>query len=151
MSEINVEKIMEEIRSEIKTKGYISDILSFGDVTIEDPGNVSEKFDRESFNAELFNLNSNWNVNPNREVEWRPGFKGKCVMLFKKFIRKCIRFYLTPIVFEQDLFNATTVRLLNMLNLYVEENMRLSNEIDMLRSEQKELKNEISRLCDKSA
>lgn len=151
MGELNVEKIMEEIRSEIREKGYTSDILSFKDVTIEDPGIDTEKFEYDNFNAELFCLNSNWNVNPNRDIVRKPGLKGKCVTIFKKIIRKCIRFYLTPIVFEQDFFNATTVRLFNMLNLYVEENGKLSDEIEELKIEQKALRDEISKLRDKSA
>lgn len=150
MGELNVEKIMEEIRREIREKGYTEDILNFKDVTIEDPGIDTTRFDYDNFNAELFCLNSNWNVNPNRDIERKPGLKGKCSTIFKKIIRKCIRFYLTPIVFEQDFFNATTVRLFNMLNLYMEENGRLLGEIEKLKVDQKALRDEISKLCDKS-
>lgn len=140
MSELNVEKIMEEIRNEIKVKGYTDDMLSFNDITTENFNSNIEKFEQNRFNEELFNLNSIWNVNPNRGIEKKKGIKGKCITLFKKIIRKCIRFYLSPIVFEQNSFNATTVRLFNLMNLYMEENGKLLNEVERLKREQEELK-----------
>lgn len=146
MDELNVEKIMEEIRSEIKEKGFTNDILSFNDIISDDMGINGEKFDRVHFNEELFNINMLWNVNPNREIEKKPGLKGKCVTLFKKFIRKCIRFYLSAIVMEQDTFNATSVRLFNMLNLYMEENSKLSDEVSRLKEEQEMLEKRVNQL-----
>lgn len=151
MGELNVEKIMEEIRTEIKEKGYTNDMLSFSDITSEDIEIGVEKFDWVKFNEELFNLNTGWNINPNRGIEKKPGLKGLCATLFKKLVRKCIRFYISSIVFEQDAFNATAVRLLNMVNLYVTENMRLSDEVIRLKEEQEVLKKEMRKLCDKSA
>lgn len=146
MSELNVEKIMEEIRNEIKIKGYTNDMLSFSDITSENTGINTEKFDRVKFNEDLFNLNTLWNVNPNREIEIKQGIKGKCITLFKKIIRKCIRFYLAPIVWEQDSFNATAVRLMNLLNLYLEENTKLLEEVSRLKNEQDVLIKRVSHL-----
>ena len=148
MAELNVEKIMEEIRNEIKEKGYTNDMLSFSDIMQDDMEVNVEKFERVRFNEELFNLNMLWNINPNREVETRPGLKGMCVTLFKKFIRKCIRFYLSEIVMEQSTFNATSVRLFNMLNLYMEENIRLSDEVTKLKDEQELLAKRVNQLYD---
>lgn len=150
MGELNIEKIMEEIRKEIKEKGYTNDMLSFSEVTWEDTGINAERFDWVKYNEELFLLNATWNVNPNREIQNKPGIKGKCITLFKHFVRKCIRFYLSSIVQDQVSFNATTVRLINMLTLFVNENMILSDEIDSLREEQELLKKQIRQLCDKS-
>ena len=151
MDELNVEKIMEEIRSEIKEKGYTNDMLSFRDVLPDEKGVNVEKLERVRFIEELFNLNTIWNVNPNRPIEKRTGIKGKCITIFKKIIRKCIRFYLSPVVLEQDSFNAASVRLFNMLNLYMEENARLLEEVSRLKSEQENLKKQMHQLCDKSA
>lgn len=148
MEELNVEKIMGEIRSEIAEKGYTNDMLSFSDIVSDDTGINTEKFDRVRFNEELFNINTLWNINPNREIEEKHGLKGKCVTLFKKFIRKCIRFYLSSIVMEQDTFNATSVRLFNMLNLYMEENIKLSAEVGRLKDEQEILEKRVNQLYD---
>lgn len=151
MGELNVEKIMEEIRSEIKEKGYTNDMLSFSDIKPDDPGIDAERFEKRQFDEELFHINTLWNVNPNREIIKKPGLKGKCVTLFKKLIRKCIRFYLADIVQEQVNFNAVSVRLFNMVNLYMEENLKLSEDINRLKDEQEALKNQLHQLCDKSA
>lgn len=148
MDELNVKKIMEEIRIEIKEKGYTNEMLSFSDVTADDTEVDIEKFDRVRFNEELFNINMLWNIDPNRAIEDKPGLRGKCITLFKKLIRKCIRFYLASIVTEQDTFNATSVRLFNLLNLYMEENTKLSEEVNSLKNEQTVLKNRINQLYD---
>lgn len=139
MSELNVERIMEEIRSEIKEKGYTKDMLDFDDVIVADEEVAVEKFERTRFNEELSNLNTLWNVNPVRPIEKRTGIKGRCICLYRKIVRRCIRSYLSPIVWEQDTFNATTVRLMNMLNLYMEENRKLIEEVERLSNEQRAL------------
>lgn len=148
MADLNVEKIMEEIRNEIAEKGYKNEMLSFSDITADDMEVNAEKFERVRFNEELYNLNTLWNVNPNREIERKPGLKGKCITAFKKLIRKCIRFYLSSIVWEQDTFNATSVRLFNLLNLYMEENAKLSEEVNRLKDEQAVLEKRMNQLYD---
>lgn len=148
MGELNVEKIMEEIRSEIKAKGYTNDMLSFRDITPDEEGVSVEKFEKVRFNEELYNVNMRWNINANCEIERKTGLKGKCVTLFKMFIRKCIRFYLSIIVMDQVAFNATTVRLFNLLNLYMEENSKLLEEVNRLKEEQRVLTSRINELYD---
>lgn len=151
MGELNVEKIMEEIRSEIKEKGYTNDMLSFRDVLPDEQGVNIEKFEKVRFNEELFNLNTTWNVNPIRPIEKKPGIKGRLICLYRKIVRRCIRTYISPIVWEQDAFNAISVRLFNMVNLYMEENAKLWEEVSRLKDEQEALKNQVLQLCDKSA
>lgn len=150
MGELNVEKIMEEIRNEIKEKGYTNDMLSFNDIRPDSPEVEAARFEKPQFDEELFHINTLWNVNPNREIVKKPGLKGKCATLFKKLVRKCIRFYLTDIVQDQVNFNAISVRLFNMLNLYMEENMKLSEEVNQLKDEQEILKNQLYQLRNKS-
>lgn len=151
MGELNVEKIMKEIRSEIKEKGYTNDMLSFDDVLADESGVDVKKFERISFNEELYNLNMCWNVNPIRPIERKPGIKGKLICLYRKIVRRCIRTYISPIVWEQDAFNAASVRLFNMVNLYMEENANLLEEMSRLKDEHEELKIQVRQLCDKSA
>lgn len=146
MSELNVEKIMEEIREEIRGKGYTNDILSFSDIMVDEKGVDVEKFERVRFNEELINLNMLWNVNPVRPIEKKPGIKGKLICLYRKIVRRCIRTYISPIVWEQDTFNATTVRVLNMVNLYMEENARLSEEVNRLKGEHEMLEKRVNQL-----
>ena len=53
---------------------------------------------------------------------------------------------MAPIVWEQDTFNATTVRLLNMMNLYMEENQRLSDQVVKMKDEHEILVKRINQL-----
>lgn len=145
MSELNVEKIMEEIRMEIKEKGYTNDMLSFSDVIVDEKGVDVEKFERVRFNEELFNLNTLWNVNPVRPIEKKPGIKGKLICLYRKIVRRCIRTYISPIVWEQDTFNATAVRLFNMVNFYMEENTKLLEELDRMKDRQDMLEKRVNQ------
>lgn len=146
MSELNVEKIMEEIREEIKEKGYTNDMLSFSDMIVYEKGGDVEKFERVKFSEELFNLNMLWNVNPVRPIEKKPGIKGKLICLYRKIVRRCIRSYISPIVWEQDTFNATTVRLFNLVNFYMEENMRLLEELNRVKESQDMLEKRVNQL-----
>lgn len=146
MSELNVEKIMEEIREEIKEKGYTNDMLSFSDMIVDEKGGDVEKFERVKFSEELFNLNMLWNVNPVRPIEKKPGIKGKLICLYRKIVRRCIRSYISPIVWEQDTFNATTVRLFNLVNFYMEENMRLLEELNRVKESQDMLEKRVNQL-----
>lgn len=146
MGELNVERIMEEIRNEIREKGYTNDMLSFSDIIVDEKGVDVEKFERVRFNEELFNLNTLWNVNPIRPIEKKPGIKGKLICLYRKIVRRCIRTYISPIVWEQDTFNATSVRLLNMVSLYMEENTRLLEDVNRLKDEQEVLEKRVNQL-----
>lgn len=98
------------------------------------------------FSEELFNLNMLWNVNPVRPIEKKPGIKGKLICLYRKIVRRCIRSYISPIVWEQDTFNATTVRLFNLVNFYMEENMRLLEELNRVKESQDMLEKRVNQL-----
>lgn len=140
-NEINVEEIMEQIRREIKEKGYENDILSFDDVEA-DEGNVvlHDSFDEDVFTKEVMGLNHSWSVQTYRDL----GSRGP-VGFVKKVIRKCIRFYVDPVVEDQNQFNANLVRTVNLLNCYVREQ---NETINVLKKEIIELKKKNEELND---
>lgn len=153
MQEINIEEIMQQIRAEIKEKGYTNDMLSFNDIVADSVEMNVDKFDKVLLNEEIYSLNSFWNVQTEHALVSAGGLKTKLSVFIKKVIRKLIRFYIIPIVSEQNTFNANVVRTMNLVNCYITENERLSEtviinqeHIEKLIQENNELKKKVELL-----
>lgn len=133
METIDIEKIMQEIRQDIKEKGYTNDMLSFDDIVIE---NGTDRTMEEYLDT----LNDLWNIQPYKVLVSGHGILGKLKVFLKKIIRKTIKFYIEPITIEQNEFNANNVKFLNKFFSYMEMNNR---KIEMLEREIEILKNQI--------
>lgn len=130
---INIEEIMAEIKRGIKEKGLTADMLSFEDV----PYRGSAQGD----NAEqaLDYLRANYYIQPYKE------FKGNPVKVFvKKVIRKLVKFYVEPVVLEQDDFNANAVTVLS--SLAEKSSGDLTGRVETLELANKELLSRLDRL-----
>lgn len=114
--EINIEEIMQEIRQEIADKHLTPDMLSFEDVPFAkaDAMSGSGLDSEEARNAMTF-LNSHYNVQAYKPLAGNP-----VAVFVKKVIRKLTKFYVEPVVNDQNDFNANTVRMLNALTKEVE-------------------------------
>ena len=139
MQPIDVEKIMEEIRAEIKAKGYDNTMLSFRDV------DGTEKLNRMQMEVK-FNLKELeyhvQQVNLRSHVEWYHQVEGgKLANLFKKVIRKLTRFMIIPVVEEQNAQNEAVFDALNQLLAYVKEQEDVITDLQrQLEEEKKETK-----------
>ena len=122
-SDINIESIMQEIKADIKEKGYTNDILSFNDIVIDTSTMNASKFDKIAFNEEIYTVNHTWNVQAYRVLSG-----SRLALFYKKVVRKLVYFFVEPIVLEQDGFNASIVRLMNQMNCYVDETKQ-QNEV----------------------
>ena len=69
-------------------------------------------------------------------------------MFIKKVLRKMIKFYIEPVVFEQNDFNANTVVVLNTLreNAASPDMSELRERLDMLQLENKKLALRVEKL-----
>lgn len=109
---INIEEIMAEIRQKIKEQKLTADMLSFEDVPYKkaaQSGNDPNVTLGEADTA-LAYLNAHSYIQPYKELQGNPLF-----VFIKKVIRKLTKFYVEPVVFEQNDFNANTVQVLNAL------------------------------------
>lgn len=110
---IDVEKIMEEIREDIREKGYTYDMLSFNDVKKVE-GTI-ETFDYEELKRWVGEMNHHCTI---------PWYRDLCgngfIRLIKKIIRKLIAFVVAPISEEQTQYNSEAVRAMNQLVAYIE-------------------------------
>lgn len=138
-STINVEKIMEEIRADIKEKGYTEDMLSFQDV---------KKVQATGFQyneQECINLVNC--VNRDAFIPWyrdlgQGGVKG----FFKKVIRKMLVFLIAPMSDEQNRFNSDVTQTLNQFMGYIDMQ---NNQIEKYKKDIQLLERKIASLEDK--
>ena len=123
MNEINVEKIMEEIRENIKKQGFTEEQLNFEE--IKESVSFDGVFDESRMKDELRLANQFAGLNYAGPVEGT-GIK----RFIKRVIRKLLRFYVHPVFERQNEFNAHNVRTLNELGLYVTECEKKQKELE---------------------
>ncbi len=117
MQEINVEKIMEDIRKEIKASGKDQIPLSF-----------SDKGSSSSNSSEALNyLSTHYEIEP---YEYLTGNKIK--VFVKKVIRKLNSFVYLPVVREQNTLNYYYYKIIESCNETNKENDKLEDRIDSL-------------------
>ncbi|MBR4445017.1 MAG: hypothetical protein IKS37_03905 [Solobacterium sp.] len=121
---IDVTKIMEEIRADIDARGLRDEVLSFEEIPMPQQATVVDS-GTGPFNNDEF-MDSNMYMNRCFQVQtWQPIKSnrplGFLIIFFKKIIRKLIRFFIDPIVNEQNDFNANTTRSMNQVRNYIHE------------------------------
>jgi hypothetical protein len=108
MNNVEVKSILCEIRRKIKEGGYVNSTLSFKD-------NFEEVFlslvpknnDVIDIEEQLDILRNSWEIQPNK-----PLIGNKLIVFIKRIIRKLTRFFMQPIVKEQNAFNYSVFRVL---------------------------------------
>lgn len=147
--EINVEEIMNEIRAEIKRKGYKEKDVRFADINISYADNTdldSVEFSVDTYKKQLLLLNMQKSVNSSKTL-YADSRAGKIEIFFKKAFRKCARFYVEPIVSGQNEYNETNAMLMSQLYAAVKRAKRLEKRVEELekRIEKIEKKDESSK------
>ena len=130
---INIEDIMAEIKQKIKDQGLTADMLSFEDVPYiktAQGGSASEALDY---------ITSHYYIQPYKELQGN-GIK----VFFKKVLRKLMKFYVEPVVFEQNDFNANAVTVMKSLSESKSED--LSSRVETLELAHKELMIRLDKL-----
>ncbi len=145
METVNTEEIMQEIRAQIERRGYKRSDLRFADVTIDTTDNmedIDEYFELQNFGLTVDKMNSR------RTVQcWKMLRGNKIAVLFKKIIRKLVKFYIEPIVREQNQFNFYTTSA--MAQLYAKLEKEQAVELELLQKRVEELENKCRALEEK--
>ena len=140
MQEINVDKIMEEIREEIEEKGIKNQPLEFADVNqAVDFLELPKKYDKDMMHRELVNLNGVWDTSLDELQSNNPLKRA-----VKKAIQKAVRMVVNSHVAKQVAFNASVVDSINMLDCLAKENEDLKEEVRQLKEQMKQLKEKIT-------
>lgn len=138
MQEINVDKIMEEIREEIREKGMENHGPEFADVNLsKDFLKLPEKYDKDMMHRELVNLNGIWDTSLEELTSGNPVKR-----VVKKAIQKAVRMVVSSHVVRQTAFNASVVDSINMLNCLAKENEALREEVEGLKEQIGQLRKE---------
>ncbi|SHK68070.1 hypothetical protein SAMN02745136_03068 [Anaerocolumna jejuensis DSM 15929] len=142
MIDIDIEKIMETIRCNIKRKNYNTNLLSFEDISSNNTG-YTEEFEMRELDENLSYVNQNCNVRIEREIQAHGKLK-KPIVFLKKVIRKCIRFYIVPIIEGQQDFNNSVTRSLNQVSQFIKSQSNSTQMIEDLNYEfNKNIKKEL--------
>lgn len=147
MQNIDVEKIMEEIRQEIREKGYKEADLDFSDIPIVSTKTASPGYDREELERQAAYINAN-SQNP----IYFPLAGNPIKVFIQKTLRRCFLFVIFQAFQFQNKFNTSVTCFLNQVRNYQSENegvkeqlLRQQEQLDSLRKEVEELR---SRLHD---
>ncbi len=147
-NKINIEEIMAQIKREIEEKGLTPDMLSFEDVPYKKPVQVSAETGTSLSAADeaLAYVNAHHYIQPYKPLAGNP-----IKVFIKKVIRKLTKFYVEPVVFEQNSFNAAAVNVLNVMKSSAESRQddnssELLSRLETLELAQKELRSRIDSL-----
>ena len=149
--DINIEKIMDDIRTEIKEKGYTSDMLSFSEVVGFSGTSKDGEFSAEEYKGVVTYLKNANTVPVSMPLKGNP-----IIVFIKKVIRRLFRVALRPVAEHQTEYNACSARAFAMVGNYIEQNSAVSNaqlleRIDLLELKLQTASKEIERLNAKIA
>lgn len=145
--EVNIEEIIQEIRREIQEKGYKETDLSFSDIPIPEARSgqasaVSMGYTQEDLKNILDYLNANY-----LHDIMLPFESGNPVAaVFKKAVRKMVRFLFYPVLAQQNAFNGSVVNALNILAAGSEAENESARIIAELQEKVEALESELDRL-----
>jgi hypothetical protein len=132
-NQIDVQEIMEKIREEIKEKGYKESDLSFTDIEVKERDEIlTNIFDKNEYMHSLSQANAYVNLG-----FYSTNIGNGIKAVIKKIIRKLIAPIMLPVCERQETYNASSVRTLNQMNLYIRE---LETKISDLEKEINKLK-----------
>lgn len=151
-SSVDIEKILQEIRQEIEEKGYTYDQLDFQDIPIPHQQKYQkyDHFDPARFAQELQQLNAFKEVQAHRPLATGIPAIGFLVVFVKKVIRKLTRFYIEPIVRDQNQWNTMAVGCLQSVEAFVEQSSQEQQNLQKLEELEREnrvLKVQLERLA----
>ena len=130
---VDIEEIMREIRAQIAAEGVKEQIPAFSSVAVDHPTDCPQDNvgGWEQFMQSLRYVNESYEI----PYYWELG-PANLKTFIKRIIRKLLKFLLAPIVARQNEFNAYTVRCLNTMRYFMEEQ----------RKENRQVKDQLERL-----
>ena len=130
---IDITSIISKIRTNVRKKGFTIEKLSFKDNFEDVFLSLIPKNNIIFIEEQLDILRNSWEIQPNKLL-----IGNILVVFIRKIIRKLIKFYIMPIVSEQNVFNRS---ILNIL----EKNFELKFKIEDLCDRVEQMKRKIKK------
>lgn len=141
MQNIDVEKIMEEIRQEIREKGYKEADLDFSDISVVSTKTASSGYDREELERQAAYINAN-SQNP----IYFPLTGNPVKVFIQKALRRCFLFVIFQAFQFQNKFNTSVTCFLNQVRNYQSENEGLKEQLRRQQEQLDSLQKEVEEL-----
>lgn len=135
-ADINIEEIMEEIRRNIRERGYDKEPLGFDEIKDADALSEKETFHMDVLVQETEYLRCNWN----NTLQLPLTARNKLLRHIKAFIFRAIRPILFPIVNYQNAYNMSNARCVNQLKEYVIQLEQYKEQLESLQQQVRELR-----------
>jgi hypothetical protein len=104
--EVDVAALFEQLKEEVRRSGAA-------------PGEHGSGGGAEDRLAARGDAERLWPVSADRNLQLRPGFRGKLANPPKAVLRKLMRWYVEPVAYDQRSFNAAALRLIDDLETRV--------------------------------
>lgn len=138
MQNINMEEVMQEIAINMEKRGYC-EALEFSDVHVSQSAVHEElKYDLTEFCIALDYMNFNW-CNSLEEASQSTNI---IIDVWKKGIKKIMRFLLAPLLDFQNAYNAKNVECMEQIKAYLELIEKYEYRINELEKEINKLRDE---------
>lgn len=118
--EIDIEKIMEEIRAGIVAEGHVDDVAPFNINLLE---------------SALAHYHASSSLNPHPTIRSNGGNIGRLLVFVKRVIRKCINFHITPIVLEINNSSHRNLEVMQCLRNFVKAQLESGERLDYIEFE----------------
>lgn len=126
--QLDKQAIVEEIKKEIREKGYGEKTLNFHDVRACTDSQYS--YDKVEFEEQVKILNALYYIPLDREEQTGNFLK----RYMQKIVKKLVRFYFEPVVNEQVRYNAKVTQAMNQIHLY---HLQLQQDMDEINERQR--------------
>ena len=148
MDDIDVEKIMDEVRAQAARERPVWEAVRFEDIPLDtdaagdEPGGAAAP---EELERDVAEAREHWRV-----AFFRPIQGGRLKGFFKRAVRKLIRFCVEPVTLEVTAFNRSVARCLGSLLRFTsrqrEADARRDAELEALRARADALKRRLEAL-----
>lgn len=128
IQKIDIEKIMDEIRQEIQTRGYTDDNIDFQNISqnIVAVAGVKTYFDENEFEQALVSAS-----NQHKNEYYRMIPKGGLKSVIQRTIRKMVKFMMVPMIDQQNQYNYQMVICMRQMEAFVkaqQEQMEIKDQ-----------------------
>ncbi|WP_394884859.1 methyltransferase domain-containing protein [Clostridium butyricum] len=97
----------------------------------------------------LEDVNRYYYIDSYRPIKSHRKIIGKVIILYKKITRKLLKWYINPIVKDQNLYNSYNTKVLNATKCTIENLKRKTGEIHQVNDKVNQVDNKVSKVSDK--